>query len=418
VPGEFDSQWRQQSIFTILNLILLVALWAGHTCFAGFWGQPSGALLALLAASFALRAGELLWLRRRVLRRRDAVALTCCSIAFNLALAIVLASVVDREDSQYAALLAVPILESAFQFGRAATLAVATAADGIVFYWVWRYFHLHPPTKVGEYFEAGTLSLILLIVGVLGSAIVQRLRQKQEQLEHTRERLLQQEKMAAVGRLSSAMAHEIRNPVAMISSSLSTARTMEGSEREQMLEIAGMESSRLVKLTSDLLSYSKPRRPVPAKCELRDTVSYVANTCHAHAASKGVAIDIDAPENVPAEYDEAFLQQALMNLVLNAVDASPPGTAVSLSVKVAAGDQARIEVENPGGPIPAGVVDRLFEPFFTTKPQGTGFGLATAYSLMLAQGGDLMLTGNSQTVRFTMMIPIANARPGEVWRKS
>ena len=188
--------------------------------------------------------------------------LTCCSIGFNLSLALVLASVVDREDSQYAALLVVPILESAFRFGPAATLAVAAGADGILFYWVWRYFRVHPPTHVGEYFEAGTVSIILQIVAALASTMVQRLRRKQMQLEETRERLLQQEKMAAVGRLSSAVAHEIRNPVAMISSSLATAKTLEGGDREEMLEIARLESSRLVN-SDQRSSWLMPGRAVP-----------------------------------------------------------------------------------------------------------------------------------------------------------
>ena len=402
--GEFDSLWDQHSVFIILNLFLLIVLWAGHTFFAAFWGTPSNLLLGLLGACFAARTGELLWMRRRVIRPVAPALWTSCSIGFNLALALVLASVVDREDSQYAALLVVPILESAFRFGLGATLAVAAAADAIVFYWVWRYFHFHPPLKIGEYFEAGTLSIILLIVAALASTMVQRLRRKQTQLEETRERLLQHEKMAAVGRLSSAVAHEIRNPAAMISSSLATAKTMQGDEREEMLEIARLESSRLVSLTTDLLAFARPRCPTPAPGELGSTVAYVVGACRAHAANRGVEFRIDAPEKVPAEYDEALLQQALMNLVINAIEASPRGAALCLSVRPAGETHARIDVENSGGPIQAGVVERIFEPFFTTKSNGTGLGLATAYNLLLAQGGDLALSDNSQVVRFSVLL--------------
>src|SRR5689334_8313719 len=129
LPRDLDSPSGQHTIFTVLNLFLLVALWAAHTSFAEFWGKPSGSLLGLLGGCFVLRCGELLWLRRHTLGSKASAVLTCCSIAFNLVLALVLASIVDREDSQYSALLAVPILESAFQFGPAATLAVAALAD-------------------------------------------------------------------------------------------------------------------------------------------------------------------------------------------------------------------------------------------------------------------------------------------------
>jgi len=326
-------------------------------------------------------------------------------------LAVVLASVIDREDSQYSALLVVPIVEAAFRFGLAPALAVATAADSITFYWVWRYANLHPPFKVGEYFEAGTQAIIFMIVAVLVSVLVRRLRNKQSQLagnlrelEITRENLLQEEKLAAVGRLSSAVAHEIRNPVAMISSSLATAKTMAGAEREEMLEIAGKEALRLVSLTNDLLAYARPRRPAPEQGDVCDTVAYVADACRASARERSISLRVDVPHPVIVDYDHALLEQALMNLVMNAVDASPPGGEVSLAV-VTITDQVRIDVDNHGGPIPPDVVTRLFEPFFTTKRAGSGLGLATAYNAARIQGGDLILADNAKTIRFSLLLP-------------
>jgi len=326
-------------------------------------------------------------------------------MALNLGLAVALATVVDREDSQYFALLVVPILESAFRFSLRLTLAVVTAADSIAFYWVWRYFHAHPPLEVGEYFEAGTVSLIFLIVGVLISMMVESLGRKQALLAQVRERLLQDEKLAAVGRISSVMAHEIRNPVAMISSSLSTAKMLSGENREEMLEIAALEASRLVKLTSALLAYARPRQPAPARNVLSDTVNYVKHACLAHAGEKSITLTVLGQNDVVAEYDEAMVREALMNLVMNAVDASPAGEAVSLRVAESGADEARIDVENGGNPIPPKVVQHLFEPFFTTKASGSGMGLATARSTLRAQGGDLVLAGNARRVCFSMILP-------------
>jgi signal transduction histidine kinase len=412
LPGDFDSLSLQRSAFTALNLLVLAVLLGLHVSFASFWGRPSLPLTILLGVCIGARILELWRVRGRVLRPAVSAALTSASIALNLALAIVLATVIDREDSQYFALLAVPILESAFRFGLVPTVAVTAAADSIAFYWVWRYYHAHPPVDIGEYFEAGTISLIFLIVAILVSVMVRQLTQKQEQLarniaelKQTRERLLQEEKLAAVGRLSSALAHEIRNPVAMIYSSLATARALAGPDREEMLEIAKQESSRLVALTNDLLAYARPRKPLRAIGDLRAAVLSTADACRAHAGAKEIALQVHAPGQVMAAYDDGLLQQALMNLIMNAVDAAPSGSQVTLSVKACGADEVQIDVENRGGPIPSAVVERLFEPFFTTRAAGTGLGLATARSAVLTQGGNLVLAANSETVRFSLLLP-------------
>lgn len=409
LPGDFESLGRQLSVFTILNLCLLAILLVLHIWFASFWGKPSLSLTILLATCFAARTMEWVWLRKRTPTPHASAIVTTASMALNLGLAIVLATVIDREDSQYFALLVVPILESAFRFSLAPTLAVVAAADGITFYWVWRYFHAHPPVDIGEYFEAGTISIIFLIVGVLISMMVRHLGNKQAQLAKVRERLLQEEKLAAVGRISSALAHEIRNPVAMISSSLSTAKTLAGAEREEMFEIATQEASRLVQLTSALLAYARPRKAVPTSGALRDAALYVAEACRAHAQAKSINVRVDAPDAVIAEYDLALLQQALMNVVINALEASLPGQQVELTVGTSGTDRARIDVENGGGPIPFEVAEHLFEPFFTTKTAGSGLGLATAHSAMRTQGGDLVLSSNSQRIRFSLILPRRSA---------
>jgi signal transduction histidine kinase len=395
--ADFDSLRTHRVAFIILNVFLLGALLFLHLVFASFWGQPSDALFALLGACLAVRTVELMLVRGRTLSPKTSAVLTWGSVAFNLALAVVLASIIDREDSQYAALLMVPILECAFRFGLAATLSVVAAADAITFYWVWRYFDLHPPVHSGEYFEAGTTCIIFLIAGLLVSTMARH-------LKRARERLLQEEKLATIGRVSSVVAHEIRNPVAMISSSLATAKKLTGPGREEMLGIAAKESERLVGLTSSLLAYGRPRRPAPARRNLRDTVQYVAEACRARAQEKSVSLRVEAPEEAFAEYDPGLVEQTLMNLVLNAVEASPAGTGVDLLVRMGGGE-ARIDVENSGGPISPEAVPRLFEPFFTTKPAGTGLGLATAHSAARAHGGRLVLAGNSDRVRFSLFLP-------------
>jgi two-component system sensor histidine kinase PilS (NtrC family) len=122
------------------------------------------------------------------------------------------------------------------------------------------------------------------------------------ELSKARERLLEEEKLAAVGRLSAAIAHEIRNPVAMISSSLATAirSPLAPSEREEMFDIAAKEADRLERLTNDFLAYARPREPECQPASVMDTLAYVADVCRAHALRRGVDVRVEGPEEVTA----------------------------------------------------------------------------------------------------------------------
>jgi DNA-binding NtrC family response regulator len=228
-----------------------------------------------------------------------------------------------------------------------------------------------------------------------------------EELDRTRQQLLSEEKLAAVGRLSRAIAHEIRNPVAMISSSLATAtRAQDEAEREEMFAIAAKEAARLERLTTDFLTYARPRAAEIARANVGDTLNYVATVARAHAANRGVAIDVVTDGDLEADFDASQIQQALLNLVLNAIDACAHGDAVLLIAQTDEKATLRINVVEPTGPIPSEIVAHLFEPLFTTKQGGSGLGLAIARNIVRANGGDIMLTVNEpQQVCFSIEIP-------------
>ena len=294
-----------------------------------------------------------------------------------------------------------------------AVVGVITVADLSLFFGVWRYFEKHPPLEVGEYFEAGTTSLMFVIVGVVVWRLVRDLRQKETrlannvlELERTRERLLQEERLAAVGRLSSAIAHEIRNPVAMISSSIATAKQLSGAEREEMFEIASAEAARLVNLTSEFLDYARPRTPHLAPTSVADTLHYITDASRAHANQKGLQIEVKVSDPLEVEADSGQLQQALMDLVLNAVDAASANSSITLTAH-SLDHRVCIDIENSGDSIPGPVLGRIFEPFFTTKPEGTGLGLAIARNIARAHGGDLVVTTNGpQRICFSLILPM------------
>jgi signal transduction histidine kinase len=409
---------RQQMVFIALNLLVLLILLLMHWSLASFWGPPRRWLVGTVALVFLLRIPELLWARRlsRPISPTIPIAATWASIVLNIALSIVLSDLTNHEDSPYTALLFLPVLEAAFRFRFITVLGVIAASDFACFFWQWRFFVKHPPVDMGEYIEAGTTSLTLALVGVLVWLLVRDLRRKESsladnvhELERTREQLLHEEKLAAMGRLSSAIAHEIRNPVGMIASSIASANQLSGTEREEMFAIASQEASRLTRLTTEFLDYASTRQPNLTMTSIADNVAYVADASRAHAHRKGLTFELDVSETLLANADAGQLQQALMNLVLNAVDASPPDGTIVLRAR-RENKCVLIDVENAGPPIPERTVRRLFEPFFTTKPRGTGLGLAIARNIARAQGGDLTLVVNRQScVRFSISVPVAES---------
>jgi two-component system sensor histidine kinase HydH len=407
---DHDSFRRQEFVFAALNLLLIGALLGLQVVSKVVRGKPSASVVLVLAVGFIVQAVYFIWLQTRneTISQSTRQLLTFWSLGFNSILALVLTSMTIGGDTAYYALMLLPILEASFRLSLGVTIAVIALADSISFMGA---FGL----KFGEYIEAGAMAVIYSVMGLLVWLLVNNLRTREakfarnlEELERTRQQLLSEEKLAAIGRLSRAIAHEIRNPVAMISSSLATAARpgQDETEREEMFSIAAKEAERLERLTTDFLVYARPR-PVQIACtNLADTLNYVATVARAHAANEGVTIDVAVDSNLEGEFDATQMHQALLNLVLNAIDACNRGDLVKLDAQRNGNGKIRIDVVDPEGPIPAEIVARIFEPLFTTKQGGNGLGLAIARNIARAHGSDIILRVNEpQRVCFSIEIP-------------
>lgn len=406
---------RQKSVFSSIALLVIAVLLLLHTIFSSILGRPSFTVIMLLGIALVLAAVELLWLRtrgRRVTERAVRIE-SCFSIGIAFALTALLTYITNRDESPYFVLLAIPILQCAYVFGLLPTVATIAAADSMIFFWLSRFYVLHPPARITQYLEGGMLSVVYMQMGLLVWFLVDRLKTNQlrlsatlNALRATRERLIREEKLAAVGRLASGIAHEIRNPVAMISSSLSTAShpETETGVREEMFAIAAQESRRLELLTADFLTYARPSRPNRSPVLMNDLLAYVAGVPKAHAARRSITIASELAEEFPMDVDVPQVEGALLNLMLNSIDATPEQGTIKLSAAVD-GAMLIINIQNSGPPIPASDLERIFEPFFTTKPTGTGLGLAIARAAAKAHGGDLWLSSNRDgCVTFSMTL--------------
>ena len=413
---DFETFRQREMVFATLNLFVLAALLLLHTLFSSLLGQPSSALLVTLGTAFLLKMLELFWLWAsvRTLSKVLADIVVWISLSLNIALALLLTFFTNRGNSPYFVLLALPVLQAAYRFRLPACISVIVVADSITFFWVWHFAESQPPLYASEYLEAGVISVVYALMGLLVWLLVNQLRSDQRkladnlrELERTRERLMVEEKLAVVGRLSSAVAHEIRNPVSIIASSLITADRPEVGEqqRREMHAIARSEAARLERLTSDFLSYARPSQPKRNPVALADVLGYIAEIANVHASKKDIRISVESSDGLCANVDREQLQRALLNLLLNAIDATPLGGHVAVRSSRPSAQSVELQVENSGDPIPDEVLSRIFESFYTTKPHGTGLGLAISRNIAKVQGGELIVARNEPGhVCFTMTV--------------
>lgn len=405
-------------ILAAMNLFVLSALFLIHLAFAADTGPMPLAVFYLIAGRFLILIGEILYLSTHASTIGRVTVYIWGSTIINLAFGFYLSYVANLHDSHYHVLMLIPIVAAALYLPMQGLICVVLASTGLTFLNLFLFYRHHPLVDLGEYFEATTTALIYVLAGAIVWLLVRKLEEKQkqltdhfDQLQIARNRLVEEEKLAAIGRLSSAIAHEIRNPVTVIASALESATQAGGSgeQKQPLLELASREANRLTQLTEEFLTYARNRPPERSRLSLSDLLNYSVSLAQPHSQKLGIEIvlrplEVDCDLNV----DQFQFQQMMQNLLLNAIDASPSGGRVGVEAKV--GEQLNVTVCNAGGPIPAELVGRIFEPFFTSKPHGTGLGLAIARKLAAAHDGTLELLRNEPDhVCFELRLPVAQA---------
>ena len=240
------------------------------------------------------------------------------------------------------------------------------------------------------------------------------------QQKENQARMMRAGKLAAVGELAGQVAHEVNNPIAILSAK---ARLLLSDHRHEMsLKIAqelgkiAELADRVARIAQGLLSYCRPsgatRVPLNLGLSVRKSLAMVEE----RAKSAGVRIEDHLPDRMPSVKANANeMEQIFLNLFLNALDAMPKGGWLKVSTlpdSVRLADQRpgiAVRVEDTGNGIPDSIRDRVFEPFFTTKQegQGTGLGLSICLGLVRSHGGEIELESKIwQGTRVTVKLPI------------
>jgi len=213
----------------------------------------------------------------------------------------------------------------------------------------------------------------------------------QTRRQEMEEKLLQAEKMAAIGQTASYLMHEIKNPLLVIGGfAQQLLRQTEGKTHEK-LEIILEEVKRLEKLLSDVRDFTKPIPLEKCLFDLNKLILKTVSLFQAEVNKRNIEINVNLDQNLPKiEADIELIKQVLINLIKNAIEMMPKGGKIEVSSRKQ-NNYVRIEIEDTGPGIPPENLKEIFNPFFTTKKKGTGLGLTISYRIIKDHGGDIKI---------------------------
>jgi len=241
-----------------------------------------------------------------------------------------------------------------------------------------------------------------------------------EQRDRVR-RLYRAERLATAGQLAAGIAHEIRNPLTSIRSTIQYVLPhFEASDqkRELLGELLS-EVDRLDRIVNDLLTLTRPGDFRPSPIDLVELLDQSLLLISAQARKQGVEIEyVHKTPHLVIHGDAARLKQVLLNVCLNGLQAMPQGGRLSISLASALSEPSRhesivIEISDTGSGIPAEHLDKVFDPFFTLKKEGTGLGLSISYGIVQQHEGDIELRsqpGHGTTVTIRLPVGLSVAR--------
>ena len=281
----------------------------------------------------------------------------------------------------------------------------------------------------GAEFGEGDLRFLSVLGGQAAIAIenaklFDNLKKTQQRIQELNKHLFRSERLAALGELSSQVAHEIRNPLTAIGGfARSIERQMDSDDPERdSIETIIRETERLERILTEQLCFARISPPVFKSDDInrvvRETVSLFAERIESKQGRLDTVLAEDIP---PMNIDAGKIEQVLVNLLQNAVESIPDGGTIRVTTS-RLDRVAEVRVANDGPPIPTEVIDRMFVPFATTKASGTGLGLSIASEIVYEHGGtiDVRSDAESGTI-FLISLPLSlegDRRKGPIDRRS
>jgi two-component system NtrC family sensor kinase len=252
-----------------------------------------------------------------------------------------------------------------------------------------------------------------------------RVNERTEQLKAAQKKLLHSDRLASLGQLAASVAHEINNPVSgvlnlsmLLERIMTNGQTPPGREEECKRYLARItaETARIGRIVSDLLAFSRRSKPQRSQSDLNKIVNTTVSLVRHKLKLNDTEVQLELAPDLPTIFgDGSQLQQVVLNLVLNAAEAtgSKGGGMVWVETRsVQDGAAVELIIRDNGEGIPPENLTKIFDPFFTTKPEGkgVGLGLAVSYGIVQAHDGDVEVkSAPGQGTTFTITLPVKPA---------
>ena len=246
--------------------------------------------------------------------------------------------------------------------------------------------------------------------------LLEDLRDTLGQVEASQLALIQAEKMAAIGRLTASIAHEVNNPLQAVQNCLHLIgrEDLEEDKKDHYMALAQDELDRLMGTIREMLDFYRPSQQTREFVDMNRLVESVLALLEKQLQKQGIRIETDLAHRLPnVMMARNQIQQVFFNIVLNAMEAMPAGGEIAIASE-RLGDRVAVSFSDTGPGVPEDVKASIFEPFNSTKKQGTGLGLSVSYSIVDAHGGTLELSNgtpkNGETgAHFRVVLPIVEA---------
>lgn len=222
----------------------------------------------------------------------------------------------------------------------------------------------------------------------------QKLQAQSERITAIEEKLRHSEKLSLIGEMAAMLAHEIRNPLGGIrgSAEILMDEFKPDHPKYEFIEMQLKEINRLDNVVSDFLRMARQQPNEIKPCPVQEELETIATLVSSEAKNRQIKLVLQpAPVPVIISADGEKLRQAFLNIIINALQATPPGGSVIISTKVYQSELCEIRFSDSGPGIDTETLRQIFEPFFTTKPDGTGLGLAITRKIIESHGGTMLV---------------------------
>lgn len=210
------------------------------------------------------------------------------------------------------------------------------------------------------------------------------------------------DRLSTLGEMSAGIAHELRNPMAVISGYTKILSKKSDDPLKPAVAAINKEIMVMDRIIADFLTFARPADPVFGRVDLAALIAGCVETIRESA--QNIRITMDSPEGLIIKADEIFIRQAISNLLQNAAESIPEGGEITITCAQDKEGTA-LTIADTGHGIPDNIRDTIFLPFYTTKERGTGLGLAIVHKIIVSHGGSIRVESSPHGTKFFIMLP-------------